>query len=147
LVSQGATSGSEGYLNVYLHSASGKSNFFDCRLDFLIPSTVGTGTLVVTKDTVAGNVDNGNSGDGDLGCDGATTLNEYITAYSGAVLGAGDSTQFYSFSLDTGSTTQDNDGLEVCWSNVAITTTTGTTNYVFAELTTPPTYRRRQLEY
>ena len=123
---------------MYLHSEAGKTNFFDCRLDFLIPSTVGTGTLVVTKDTVAGNSDDGDTPA--LGCGGATTLQQYLDNNSGAVLGAGDSSQgsIYSFVLSTGSTNQNNNGLEVCWSNVAITTNTETTNFEFSELPSQP---------
>lgn len=77
------------------------------------------------------------------GCDGALTIEDYLSANSGAVLGAGNG-EFYAFTLDTGSTNQDDKGLEVCWSDVSITTDNGSggatqiDNYAFGELG-PPT--------
>ena len=56
-------------------------------------------------------------------------------------MGAGNG-EFYTFTLDTGSTNQNDKGLKVCWSDVSITTDNGSggatqiDNYAFAELAT-----------
>ncbi len=105
--------GSGGYLNLYLR-ATDNTNYYDCRLDFLIPNQVGSGTLVVTPETVPG------SSRG-IGCGGTPTIEQYLAANQDAVMGVGNG-ELYAFTLNTGSTNQDNSGQEICWSDVSIRT-------------------------
>jgi hypothetical protein len=113
--------GSGGYLNFYLRSAASNTNYYDCRFDFLIPNEVGRGTLAITPETRgsanpgSGSVNAANSCTGT----GTTTIKDYLTANSGAVMGVGNGEK-YAFVLNTGSTGQNNMNQVVCWSNVSI---------------------------
>ena len=102
--------GSGGYLNLYLR-ATDNGNYYDCRLDFSIPNVVGTGTLVVTPETVPSS--------GSSGCGGTPTIEQYHADNPGAVMGVGNG-ELYAFVLNTGSTNQDNSGQEICWSDASV---------------------------
>ena len=145
----GATSRSDGFVNVYLRADVGNTAFYDCRLNYLIQSPVagGTGTITITPSTVADSsavwAGSGTSPAG-AGCPtGTQSIAQYLAENSNAVLGVGN-TELYAFTLDTGSTNQDDKGLKVCWSDVSITTDNGSggatqiDNYAFSELP-PPT--------
>ena len=105
--------GSGGYLNLYMR-ATDNGNYYDCRLDFSIPNVVGTGTLVVTPETVPSSV----SSTAATKCGGTPTIQQYLAANPGAVMGVGNG-ELYAFTLDTGSTGQNNSGQEICWSDVS----------------------------
>lgn len=115
-------SGSGGYLNMYLRVNENSAVYYDCNLVFNIPNAVGTGTLLVTPETVgdtrtytSGGVVLGN----DNGCSGTTTIEDYLIANPDAVMGVGNG-ELYTFVLNTGSTGQDNENLEICWGDVSI---------------------------
>eukprot|EP00573_Skeletonema_grethae_P010410 CAMPEP_0201697318 /NCGR_PEP_ID=MMETSP0578-20130828/10683_1 /ASSEMBLY_ACC=CAM_ASM_000663 /TAXON_ID=267565 /ORGANISM="Skeletonema grethea, Strain CCMP 1804" /LENGTH=338 /DNA_ID=CAMNT_0048183463 /DNA_START=76 /DNA_END=1092 /DNA_ORIENTATION=+ len=117
--------GSGGYLNLYLRVDGSSTAYYDCRLDFLIPNVEGTGTLVVTPETIGSSnprTTGTNPGD-DNGCpspNGQISIQDYLAANPDAVMGVGSGGELYAFVLNTGSTGQDNSGQEVCWSDVSI---------------------------
>ena len=109
--------GSGGYLNMYLRVDENSTAYYDCNLDFnILPNEVGTGTLSVTPKTV---VSAARSSGNDNGCDGGTTIEDYLDANPDAVMGVGNG-ELYTFVLNTGSTKQDNENLEICWGDVSI---------------------------
>jgi hypothetical protein len=109
--------GSGGYLNMYLRVAD-NAEYYDCRFDFLLDNVVATGTLIITPETEGNAVARGsNSASGS--CAGTTTLQAFLDANSDAVMGVGNG-ELYTFVLNTGSTGQDNSGLEICWGDVSI---------------------------
>ena len=106
-----------GYLNMYLRVDENSTAYYDCNLDFnILPNEVGTGTLSVTPKTV---VSAARSSGNDNGCDGGTTIEDYLDANPDAVMGVGNG-ELYTFVLNTGSTKQDNENLEICWGDVSI---------------------------
>jgi hypothetical protein len=117
-----ATANNNGYLNMYLR-VEANTEYYDCRLDFLIPDAVGTGTLVVTLDTEGTAVPRLRSGvnpNAGTSCNNAvTTLRAYLAANPDAVMGVGNG-ELYTFALNTGSTNENNSGQEVCWSNASV---------------------------
>mmetsp|Transcript_18851 Transcript_18851/g.29540 ORF Transcript_18851/g.29540 Transcript_18851/m.29540 type:complete len:337 (-) Transcript_18851:141-1151(-) len=108
--------GSGGYLNLYLR-ATDNGDYYNCNFVFDIPNEVGTGTLVITPETVPDSVRA--SGTNTNGCTGTPTIQDYVAANPGAVIGVGNG-ELYAFVLNTGSTNQDNNGQEICWSDVSI---------------------------
>jgi len=109
--------GSGGYLNMYLRVAD-NAVYYDCNLTFNIPNEVGTGTLLVTPETVVSSARTFSSGDAN-GCIAGTTIEDYLVANPYAVMGVGNG-ELYTFALNTGSTGQDNENLEICWGDVSI---------------------------
>ena len=109
-----------GYLNMYLR-VSDNDKYYECRFDFNIPDAVGTGTLEVTLDTVGTAVPRGSPNpNAGTSCNNAdTTLRAYLAANPTAVMGVGNG-ELYTFALNTGSTGQNNDGQETCWSNASV---------------------------
>mmetsp|Transcript_25789 Transcript_25789/g.38447 ORF Transcript_25789/g.38447 Transcript_25789/m.38447 type:complete len:330 (+) Transcript_25789:133-1122(+) len=116
-------SGSGGYLNMYLRVDETSTAYYDCNLVFsILPNEVGTGTLLVTPETVVSSArtfSSGNDNGNDNGCDEGTTIEDYLDANPGAVMGVGNG-ELYTFVLNTGSTGQDNSGSEICWGDVSI---------------------------
>jgi hypothetical protein len=115
--------GSGGYLNLYLRVDGSSTAYYDCRLDFLIPNEVGSGTLVVTPETIGTSnprTTGANPGNPN-GCpnSGQISIQDYLSDNSAAVMGVGNG-EFYAFTLNTGSRGQNNSGQEVCWSDVSI---------------------------
>ena len=104
-------SGSGGYLNMYLRVDETSTAYYDCRFNYLLDNVVATGTLVITPETEADSI--GGS------CGGTTTIEDYLAANPGAVMGVGNG-ELYTFVLNTGSTGQDNSGSEICWGDVSI---------------------------
>ena len=111
-------SGSGGYLNMYLRVDETSTAYYDCNLVFNIPNAVGTGTLLVTPETVVSSARTFSSGDAN-GCIAGTTIEDYLVANPDAVMGVGNG-ELYTFVLNTGSTNQDNENLEICWGDVSI---------------------------
>lgn len=109
--------GSGGYLNMYLRVAD-NAEYYDCRFDFLLDNVVATGTLIITPET-EGNAFARGSNSASGSCAGTTTLQAFLDANSDAVMGVGNG-ELYTFTLNTGSTGQDNSGLEICWGDVSI---------------------------
>jgi hypothetical protein len=109
--------GSGGYLNMYMR-VDENAVYYDCNLSFSIPNEVGTGTLLVTPETVVSSVRTFSSGDAN-GCIAGTTIEDYLVANPDAVMGVGNG-ELYTFVLNTGSTNQDNENLEICWGDVSI---------------------------
>lgn len=101
----------EGYVNLYMRSDPGDTNYYDCRLDFLIPnpSVFTSGEpireLVIDHTTTATS--------STAGCGGSNSIGQYLAANTNAVLGVGNG-EGYAFTLNTGSTNQNNFGLKVC---------------------------------
>ncbi|KAK1738726.1 hypothetical protein QTG54_010756 [Skeletonema marinoi] len=110
--------GSGGYLNMYLRVDETSTAYYDCNLVFNIPNAVGTGTLLVTPETVVSSARTFSSGDAN-GCIAGTTIEDYLAANEDAVMGVGNG-ELYTFALNTGSTDQDNSGSEICWGDVSI---------------------------
>ena len=107
-----------------------------------------TGTITITPSTVADSSAvwaGSSSSPAGSGCPtGTQSIAQYLAENSNAVLGVGNG-ELYAFTLDTGSTNQNDNGLKTCWSNVSITINDGSDNrafqvdnFVFAELP-PPT--------
>jgi len=122
--SLGATSGNEAYVNLYLR-VDDNMEFYDCRLDYLAdPSlfSTGGGMIVIDPLTVASPNPQTSTGYTGHGCGTANTIAEFLTEFPAAVMGVGN-TELFAFTLDTGSTNQNNDGLVVAWSNVLLSTT------------------------
>lgn len=102
---------------MYLRVAD-NAEYYDCRFDYLLDNVVATGTLVITPETEGNAVARGsNSASGS--CAGTTTLQAFLDANPDAVMGVGNG-ELYTFVLNTGSTNQDNENLEICWGDVSI---------------------------
>jgi hypothetical protein len=80
---------------------------------------VGTGTLAITPNTPGSANPRSGSINAPGSCGGTTTIKDYLTANSDAVMGVGNGEK-YAFVLNTGSTGQNNSGQHTCWSNVSI---------------------------
>jgi hypothetical protein len=125
VVSQGPGTG--GYPNMYVRTAAGRNTYYDCSFVFLIPEAAGaSGTLVITPETVIDSARQwgGSPPGNNNGCPGQssatkTTIKKYLTDNPDAVMGVGNG-EFYAFTLNTGSTGQDNKESEICWSDVSI---------------------------
>jgi hypothetical protein len=134
-----SSTSNQGYLNIYMRTSKASTAYYDCRFDFLIPTDVDSGTLVVDQGTTKGNSASHSSGINN-GCSGSNNISEYLAANPDAVLGVGN-VELYSFVLNSGSTNQNNEGLKTCWSDISITTTDegGDTTYIdIYEFTTLP---------
>lgn len=118
---------SDAYVNLYLRVAD-NMEFYDCRLDYLAdPSLFSTGgMIVIDPETVASPNPRTSTTYTGPGCGGANTITGFLTEFSTAVMGVGNS-ELYAFTLDTGSTNQNDDGLVVAWSNVLLSTTDSVT--------------------
>jgi len=125
VVSTAGNSG--GYPNMYVRTAAGRNTYYDCSFVFLIPNVAGSsGTFVITPETVIDSArrwTGTNPGDNN-GCPGQSsptkiTIKDYLAANPNAVMGVGNG-EFYAFTLNTGSTGQNNNGQEICWSDVSI---------------------------
>mmetsp|Transcript_24845 Transcript_24845/g.37644 ORF Transcript_24845/g.37644 Transcript_24845/m.37644 type:complete len:321 (+) Transcript_24845:58-1020(+) len=103
--------GSGGYLNMYLRVDENSTAYYDCRFNYLLDNVVATGTLVITPETEADSI--GGS------CNGTTTIEDYLAVNENAVMGVGNG-ELYTFALNTGSTNQNNENLEICWGDVSI---------------------------
>lgn len=116
--------GSGGYLNMYLRVDGSSTLYFDCRLDFSIPNVQGSGTLVVTPETIGlsnqHNPSEGTPGNPN-GCppNGQISIQDYLVANPYAVMGVGN-IEAYTFTLNGGSTDQNNADQLICWSDVSI---------------------------
>ena len=114
--SLGVSSGSEGYVNVYMRSGV-NTNFYDCRLDFLIQDTSlftsGGATREIVIDHTTTTTSFGARNGFTCGDSTPYSIGGFLAKYSDAVFGVGNG-ELYTFTLDTGSTNQDNQGLEVC---------------------------------
>lgn len=90
-------------------------NFYDCRLDFLAQDsslfTSGIRELVIdhTTTTTSFKARNGDCG----GASPPYSIGGFLAKYPNAKFGVGNG-ELYTFTLDSGSTNQDNQGLEVC---------------------------------
>ena len=109
--SDGITFNNEGYVNVYMRSGV-NTNFYDCRLDFLIQDTSlftsGDATREIVIDHTTTTTASGRS------CGTSPySIGQYLANNPTAVFGVGNG-ELYTFTLDTGSTGQNNQGLEVC---------------------------------
>ncbi len=115
--------GSGGYLNMYLRVGESSTAYYDCRLDFSIPNVVGSGTLVVTPETKGSSNQrtSGNNPGNPNGCpiDGQISIQDCLSDNPNAVIGVGN-VEAYTFTLNGGSTNQNNDGQWICWSDVSI---------------------------
>lgn len=123
-VTTGGSSG--GYLNLYLRTSGNAQNaiYFDCRLDFAIPNQQGEGTLEVHPYTLGTSNQwdptSGTAGN-DNGCPagGQISILDYLADNPTAVMGVGTG-ESYAFVLNGGSTGQNNNGQEICWSDLSI---------------------------
>ena len=118
--SLGATSGNEGYVNVYMRADpltnTGNDNFYDCRLDFPIQDTSLFTSGDATRELVIDHTTTTTSFGARNGFTCGTSpysIGQYPANNPNAVFGVGNG-ELYTFTLDTGSTNQDNQGLEVC---------------------------------
>jgi len=114
---------SEAYVNLYLR-VDDNTEFYDCRLDYLAdPSLFSTGGMIVIDPLTVANNARERTEDG---CGEANTIAGVLAAFPSAVMGVGNG-ELYAFTLDTGSTNQNDDGLVVAWSNVLLSTTDSVT--------------------
>lgn len=110
--------GSSAYVNMYVRS-SNNMEWYDCR--FTYDTSGSSGTLRITPDTemeVKGRGPNAASPCPTTG--GTSNIAAYIAANPNAVMGVGNG-ELYTFALNNGSTVQNNNGLDACWSNVSFT--------------------------
>ena len=116
----GSTFKNEGYVNVYMRAdplTTTGDNFYDCRLDFLIQDTSlfmsgdATRELVIDHTTTTTSSRARNSFT--CGDSSPPSIGGFLAKYPDAVFGVGNG-ELYSFTLDTGSTGQDNQGLKEC---------------------------------
>ena len=106
----GSTFKNEGYVNVYMRSGV-NTNFYDCRLDFLIhPSLFTSGDA--TRELVIDHTTTTTSSGRTCGTP-PFSIGQYLANNPNAVFGVGNG-ELYTFTLDSGSTGQDNQGLKVC---------------------------------
>ena len=111
----GSTFKNEGYVNVYMRAdplTTTGDNFYDCRLDFLIQDTSlfmsGDATRELVIDHTTTTTSSGRS------CGKSPySIGQYLANNPNAVFGVGNG-ELYTFTSDTGSTNQDNQGLKVC---------------------------------
>jgi hypothetical protein len=87
---------------------------------------VGSGQILINLDTQSdsarkctGGCLGTNTAD-NTGCVNGNSLQQYIDANSGAVMGVGNG-ESYTHVLNTGSTNQDNSGSDVCWKDAVFT--------------------------
>mmetsp|Transcript_38580 Transcript_38580/g.92925 ORF Transcript_38580/g.92925 Transcript_38580/m.92925 type:complete len:119 (+) Transcript_38580:997-1353(+) len=99
------------------------TNYYDCRLDFLISDTSvsipGDPTRVLVIDQTTTTTSQGPAGS--CGSTSPYSIGGFLADNPNAVFGVG-TPQLYTFTLDTGSTNMNNENLKVCWANVMITT-------------------------
>ena len=107
----GVTFKNEGYVNVYMRSGV-NTNFYDCRLDFLIQVTSLFTSGDATRELVIDHTTTTTSSGRSCGTS-PFSIGQYLANNPNAVLGVGNG-ELYTFTLDTGSTGQDNQGLKVC---------------------------------
>jgi len=127
--STGSTFNNEAYVNVYMRAdplTTTGDNFYDCRLDFLAQDsslfTSGDATRELVIDHTTTTTSFGKRNGFECGDSSPYSIGGFLSKYPDAVFGVGNG-ELYTFTLDTGSTGQDNQGLEVCWANVMISTT------------------------
>merc|ERR1712087_1083532 len=111
------------YLNIYLRQNSMRSNFYDCNMVF---SAAGGGielggytTVTVTPFTEFSGEPPTNTGGGP-GCEGKTSLIEYLQAYPDAVLGQGPMTAEAPFQFNVGDSAVSTNGILGCYDNIRI---------------------------
>ena len=108
----GSTFKNEGYVNVYMRSEV-NTNFYDCRLDFLIQDTSPLFTSGdATRELVIDHTTTTTSSGRTCGTP-PFSIGQYLANNPNAVFGVGNG-ELYTFTSDTGSTGQDNQGLKVC---------------------------------
>ena len=107
----GSTFKNEGYVNVYMRSEV-NTNFYDCRLDFLIQDTSLFTSGDATRELVIDHTTTTTSSGRTCGTP-PYSIGQYLANNPNAVFGVGNG-ELYTFTLDTGSTGQDNQGLKVC---------------------------------
>ena len=111
----GSTFKNEGYVNVYMRSGV-NTNFYDCRLDFLIQDllfTSGDATRELVIDHTTTTTSSRARNSFTCGDSSPPSIGGFLAKYPDAVFGVGNG-ELYAFTLDTGSTGQDNQGLKVC---------------------------------
>jgi len=109
--SDGITFNNEGYVNVYMRSGV-NTNFYDCRLDFLIQDTSLFTSGDATRELVIDHTTTTTASGRSCGTS-PYSIGQYLANNPTAVFGVGNG-ELYTFTLDTGSTNQNNQGLEVC---------------------------------
>ena len=87
-------------------------NFYDCRLDFLIQDTSLFMSGDATRELVIDHTTTTTSSGKTCGTS-PYSIGQYLANNPNAVFGVGNG-ELYAFTLDTGSTGQDNKGLKVC---------------------------------
>ena len=107
----GSTFKNEGYVNVYMRSEV-NTNFYDCRLDFLIQDTSLFTSGDATRELVIDHTTTTTSSGRTCGTP-RFWIGQYLANNPNAVFGVGNG-ELYTFTLDSGSTGQDNQGLKVC---------------------------------
>ena len=116
--STGSTFNNEAYVNVYMRTGEiADPNFYDCRLDFLAQDsslfTSGDATRELVIDHTTTTTSSGARNNLSCGDSSPYSIGGFLAKYPNAVFGVGNG-ELYTFTLDTGSTNQDNQGLEVC---------------------------------
>ena len=109
--SDGLTFNNEGYVNVYMRSGV-NTNFYDCRLDFLIQDTSLFTSGDATRELVIDHTTTTTASGRSCGTS-PYSIGQYLANNPTAVFGVGNG-ELYTFTLDTGSTNQNNQGLKVC---------------------------------
>eukprot|EP00986_Skeletonema_menzelii_P007887 scaffold3134_cov111-Skeletonema_menzelii.AAC.5 len=120
--------GSVAFVNFYVRAQPGRSIYYDCNFVFRAPdvSTGAQGTISIDLDTPSDSARKCTAtyctppGPIDDGCVDNNSINDYLTDNPNAVFGVGNN-EWYTFVLTNGSTGQDNDDLDVCWSDVSFT--------------------------
>jgi hypothetical protein len=124
--------GSVAFVNFYVRAEPGREIFYDCNFVFLAPDTTAgaQGTISIDLDTPS---DSARKCIADYctpfgpingGCETGNSINDYLTDNPNAVFGVGNK-EWYTFVLTNGSTGQDNEDLDVCWSDVSFTRVDG----------------------
>jgi len=120
--------GSVAFVNFYVRAQPGRSIYYDCNFVFRAPdvSNGAQGTISINLDTPSGGARKCTAnyctppGPIDDGCVDGNSINDYLTANPNAVFGVGNK-EWYTFVLTNGSTQQNNENLDVCWSDVSFT--------------------------
>ena len=122
-----STGGNDGYINLYVRVDSTRTTYFDCNFVFNTDGNVGSGQILINLDTPSNSARTctsagctGGATADTTGCVNGNSLQDYITANSGAVMGVGNG-ETYTHVLNTGSTGQNNQGSDVCWKDAVFT--------------------------